>query len=275
MTFIDGTPIVISEIRARIAKRLADAGVDNAQAEARFICEAARDLTEVEEMATRRIAREPLSQILGTQPFWTLDLKVTPDVLTPRADTETLVEEALKRLPEKGRDYSIVDLGTGSGAILLALLRERLNAAGLGIDSSKAALSIAKENAMRCKLTDRCELRFGNWADGLPNDSFDLAVSNPPYIATDVLAGLEPEVRDHEPHLALDGGADGLDVYHTLISELFRIVCTGGHALVEIGFDQAEPVQALFEAAGFVDVLMVRDLAGNPRVVSGHKAAKD
>ena len=263
-----------SDIRAIIAKRLTDAGLDNAQVEARFICETASDHADAEIMATRRISREPLSQILGSQPFWTLDLKITSDVLTPRADTETLVEQALNAIPEKDGDYAIVDLGTGSGAILLALLSERPNATGLGIDSSRSALDIANANAARNNLASQARFDLGNWADGLGDESFDLAVSNPPYIATDVLAGLEPEVRDHEPHMALDGGVDGLDVYRILISELFRILVPGGDALVEIGYDQSEAVQAMFERAGFVDVSMTRDLAGNPRVVSGHKAAK-
>ena len=257
--------------RASIARRLEEAGLENAQAEARFICDAAYDEDAAQDMAARRINREPLSQILGTQPFWTLDLTVTPDVLTPRADTETLVEQALKFIPNKDDEYTIVDLGTGSGAILLALLSERPKSTGIGVDSSQAALSVARDNATRNNLTGRANFMAGNWADGLPDDHFDLAVSNPPYITTEVLAGLEPEVRDHEPHLALDGGVDGLDVYRILIPELFRIVRPGGHALVEIGYDQAEPVTGLFVSAGLIDVTLTHDLAGHPRVIGGRK----
>lgn len=256
-------------LQAEIAAALKAAGLDDASLGARHIVAASASPDEARAMAERRINREPLSQILGNQPFWTLDLRVTPDVLTPRADTETLVEAALERFADGGR---LVDLGTGSGAILLAILSERKTATGLGIDSSEAALRIAKENAFRCKLADRCELRLGNWAEGMPDDSFDLAVSNPPYIASAVLETLEPEVKDHEPRLALDGGADGLDAYRLLVPELFRIVRPGGHASVEIGYDQAAAVTALFTRAGFADVTLCRDLAGNPRVIAGHKA---
>jgi len=256
------------DLKSEIAARLRAAGIDEAALEARHILAAASSDAEARDMAQRRAAREPLSHILGNQPFWTLDLKVTPDVLTPRADTETLVEWALGRLADEGR---IVDLGTGSGAILLAILSERPKATGLGIDSSETALRIAKENALRCRLADRCDLRIGNWADGLENESFDLAVSNPPYIASAVLEALDPEVKDHEPRLALDGGADGLDCYRLLVPQLFRIIRPCGHAAVEIGYDQAEAVSALFAAAGFTDVALTRDLAGNPRVISGQK----
>lgn len=271
--------------RAFIAA-LQAAGIDEAEADARFLIahviaphtlaqaladpalwswQAAANLAD---LAARRLQRVPLSQVLGHQPFWTLDLKVTSDVLTPRADTETLVEVALTNFVDGGR---VVDLGTGSGAILLAILSERPAASGIGIDSSEAALTVARENARLTELSERVEFRSGNWADDLPDDAYDLAVSNPPYIASEVLAGLEPEVRDHEPTQALDGGADGLDVYHLLIPELFRIVKPGGMAAVEIGFDQARAVTALFGVAGFGEVALSCDLAGQPRVVAGMK----
>lgn len=258
-----------AELQAEIAAALKSAGLDDAPLEARYIVAASASPDEARAMAVRRINREPLSQILGSQPFWTLDLRVTPDVLTPRADTETLVEAALERFAGGGR---LVDLGTGSGAILLAILSERKSATGLGIDSSEAALRVAKENALRCKLADRCELGLGNWAEGLADNAFDLAVSNPPYIASAVLETLEPEVKDFEPRLALDGGADGLDCYRLLVPELFRILKPGGHACVEIGYDQADAVAGLFTRAGFADVVLRRDLAGNSRVIAGHKA---
>ncbi|MEE2566226.1 peptide chain release factor N(5)-glutamine methyltransferase [Hyphobacterium marinum] len=256
------------DLKSEIAAWLRAAGIDEAALEARHILAAASSEAEARDMAQRRAAREPLSLILGNQPFWTLDLRVTPDVLTPRADTETLVEWALSHLADGGR---VVDLGTGSGAILLAILSERPNASGVGIDSSAAALQVAEENARRNNLADRCDFRAGNWADGLPGNAFDLAVSNPPYIASAVLETLDPEVTDHEPYLALDGGADGLDCYRLLVPQLFRILRPGGHAAVEIGYDQAEAVNALFAAAGFADVALSRDLAGNPRVISGQK----
>lgn len=262
------------------------AGIDEADADARFLIAHVltphslaqaladpalwswQDAATLADLAARRLNREPLSHILGSQPFWTLDLEVTPEVLTPRADTETLVEWALEHVADGAK---IVDLGTGSGAILLAILSERKAATGLGIDSSDAALRVATLNAERNALADRCVFRPGNWADGLPQNGFDLAVSNPPYIASAVLETLDPEVKDHEPRLALDGGTDGLDCYRLLVPELFRIVRPGGHAAVEIGYDQAQAVTALFRAEGFAGVVLTCDLAGNPRVIGGQK----
>jgi release factor glutamine methyltransferase len=251
--------------------RLKAAGIEEAAFDLRHILLVATDDAEAEAMVTRRINREPLSHILGDKPFWTLDLKVTPDVLTPRSDTETLVEVVLKQIADKAAPLRIADFGTGSGAILLALLSELPNATGLGIDISESALAIAQENAVRNALDNRTELRTGNWAEGIADDSVDLAVSNPPYIASDVIETLEPEVRDHEPRIALDGGEDGLDVYRTLIPELFRILTSGGLVAVEIGHDQADAAMDLARKANFGEVRLHCDLSGQPRVVSGRK----
>ena len=252
-------------------ERLTTAGIDEAAFDLRHILLAAADEAAAEAMVTRRAAREPLSHILGDKPFWTLDLIVTPEVLTPRADTETLVEAVLKQVGDKTTKLEIADFGTGSGAILLALLSELPSAKGIGVDISESALTIAHENAVRNILQDRASFRIGNWADDVADSSLDLAVSNPPYIASDIIETLEPEVRDHEPRIALDGGDDGLDVYRPLIPELFRVLRSGGLMAVEIGFDQPEAVSALSEAVGFSDVRIVRDLGGQPRVISGRK----
>jgi len=251
--------------------RLKAAGIDEAALDLRHILLAAQDVGEAEAMVARRINREPLSHILGDKPFWTLDLKITPDVLTPRSDTETLVETVLKQIPDTAAKMEIADFGTGSGAILLALLSEMPNTRGLGVDISESALAVARENAARNALADRANFRLGNWADGIADDSIDLAVSNPPYIASAVIDTLEPEVRDHEPRIALDGGEDGLNIYHTLMPELFRILKPGGLMAVEIGYDQGEAVMALAERANFGDVRLSNDLAGQPRGVSGRK----
>ncbi len=251
--------------------RLQAAGIDEASQDLRHIILSAKDADAVEAMVARRAAREPLSHILGDKPFWTLDLKVTPDVLTPRADTETLVEAVLKRIEDKQAVLRIADFGTGSGAILLALLSELPNATGLGIDISESALAVASENARRNDLASRAEFRVGNWADGITDERFDIVVSNPPYIVSDVLETLEPEVKDFEPHAALDGGADGLDAYRLLFPEFFRILKYGGLAAVEIGYDQSDPMIALAARAGFAAPKLEKDLGGHDRVIWDRK----
>ncbi|MEE2526088.1 peptide chain release factor N(5)-glutamine methyltransferase [Hyphobacterium sp. HN65] len=259
------------EQTAKWLESLKSAGIDEASQDLRHLILAGDSIADIDAMVERRSAREPLSQILGDKPFWTLDLKVTPDVLTPRADTETLVETVLKQIESKTAKVEIADFGTGSGAILLALLAECPNASGLGIDISESALEIAKENALRNQLADRVEFRIGNWAEAIPDESLDIAVSNPPYIASAVIDTLDPEVRDYEPHLALDGGDDGLDVYRILLPELFRVLCPGGLMAVEIGYDQADTVMVLAKAAGFENPVMTRDLVGQPRIIHGFK----
>lgn len=216
-------------------------------------------------LVARRERREPLSHILGSAGFWTLELKVSADVLTPRADTETLVEAALETVSDRTAALRLLDIGTGSGAIGLALLSELEGATAVLTDLSPAALDMARQNAALNELSDRVELVQTRWADGLEGP-FDLVVSNPPYIASAVIDTLEPEVKTHEPRLALDGGETGLDPYPHLIAEAQRLLAPGGTAVLEIGFDQGEAVLALAGAAG-VDARLVRDLAGRNRAV--------
>ncbi len=267
------------------AERLGAAGLDDAADEARRLLLAASDLSparlltemtqpmlaeeraQFDALVARREQREPLSQILGVQPFWTLELKVTRDVLTPRADTETVIEAALAAFPDRSAPLRIMDIATGSGAIILALLSEFPNASGLATDLSEAALKVAAENAVRTQLTDRVRFQTGNWADGV-SDAFDLVVSNPPYIATDVLDTLEPEVRVFEPRLALDGGVTGFGPYPHLFAEAARLLKSGGLALFEIGYDQGAMALQAAREAGAQDVSILKDLAGNDRVVS-------
>jgi release factor glutamine methyltransferase len=268
--------------------RLAAAGVDGPVIDARLLVEAAADasradiitdphrrLTDaqsaaLEEFIRRREAREPVSQILGRKGFWKIMLRVTADVLTPRPDTETVVELVLRDLPQD-RAASILDLGVGSGAILLAILAERPAAKGLGVDVSEAALAVARENAADLGLERRVALLRGDWTRGLGAASFDLVVANPPYIPSADIDGLEPEVRDHEPRLALDGGVDGLDAYRLLAPEILRVLKPGGRFAVEIGYDQSAAVEALFRQAGAVLVATHKDLANRDRVVAGLK----
>jgi len=215
----------------------------------------------------RRLRREPVSRILGRKGFWKIMLNVTPDVLSPRPDTETLLDVALLAF-EPAQGFNVIDLGTGSGAILLAILTERPGAHGVGTDISFEALAVARDNAASLDLDGRATFLRTEWATGFGDDSFDLVVSNPPYIPSDDIPGLDPEVRDHDPVLALDGGPDGLQAYRDLAPEIARILKPGGTFAVEIGWDQGPQVRALFEAAGFTDVKVVKDLGDRDRVVT-------
>jgi len=279
----------LADIRADLGARLIAAGIDEGADESRFLInhvlaparlsDALADpalfswqaADQLAALAWRRLSRVPLSQVLGSQPFWTLDLAVTPDVLTPRTDTETLVEAVLADADDA--PARLVDLGTGSGAILLALLSERAGWSGLGVDLSAPALAIATANSVRCGLANRAGFSQGRWGGGLADGSVDVLVSNPPYIVSDVLAGLEPEVRDHEPALALDGGTDGLDAYREIIADLPRLLVPNGLFALEIGHDQSESVSALAHEAGLVEIRVLPDLAGNDRVVMGRRGA--
>ncbi len=266
-------------------ERLSAAGLEDAADEARRLLLAASDLSparlltemtqpmpseereQFDAFVARREQREPLSHILGVQPFWTLELKVTRDVLTPRADTETVIEAALAAFPDRSAPVRMLDIATGSGAIILALLSEFPNASGLATDLSEAALKVAAENAVRTALTDRVRFQSGNWADGV-SGAFDLVVSNPPYIATDVLETLEPEVRVFEPRLALDGGVTGFGPYPHLFAEAARLLKPGGLALFEIGYDQGAMARQAALDASAKEVSILKDLAGNDRVIS-------
>jgi release factor glutamine methyltransferase len=224
----------------------------------------------LDDFLNRRARREPVSHIIGRKGFWKILLQVNKNVLTPRPETEVIVDEVLKAFPEQ-MPFNMLDLGVGSGTILLAVLAERPAAKGLGIDVSEEALAVARENAANLDLAGRVALLRGDWTNGLGDDSFDLVVSNPPYIATHVIETLEPEVRDHEPRLALDGGPDGLDAYRFLAGEILRVLKPGAMFAVEIGYDQSEAVETLFKAAGAQNVRTIKDLSVNDRVVTGTK----
>ncbi|MCA3727520.1 MAG: peptide chain release factor N(5)-glutamine methyltransferase, partial [Phenylobacterium sp.] len=224
----------------------------------------------LDDYLARRIQREPVSHILGRRGFWNIMLGVTPHVLTPRPETEVIVDHALRLFPE-GRPFRILDLGVGSGAILLAILAERPAARGLGVDVSEDALAVARDNAASLGLSGQVALLRGDWTAGLAEADFDLVVSNPPYIATPVIETLDPEVRVYEPRLALDGGPDGLDAYRRLAPEILRVLRPGGRFLVEIGYDQKAAVEDLFRQAGAVEVETLPDLSTHDRVVAGMK----
>jgi len=225
----------------------------------------AEELSRYREQVKRRAGREPLQYILGRCAFWSLSLPVTPAVLIPRPDTEVLVEEALKHASKSG---SLLDVGTGSGAIALALASELPECTIFGLDRSAAALEIARHNRDALGLQERVELLAGDLF-ALPEREWQLIVSNPPYIPSGELAGLMPEVGQHEPATALDGGADGLDCYRALARQAQSKLQPGCWLLVEVGIAQAEVVKQLFVAAGLTEVYSREDYAGVPRVVGG------
>lgn len=268
--------------------RLKEAGIDQPSIDARLMLEVAANVTRteivtdpyreltaeqeatLEDYLSRRARREPVSHIIGRKGFWKILLQVNKNVLTPRPETEVIVDEVLKAFPEN-MDFRMLDLGVGSGTILLAVLAERPAAKGLGVDASDEALAVARDNAASLDLNTRAALMHGDWTAGLGDASFDLVVSNPPYIPTADIDTLEPEVRDHEPRLALDGGTDGLDAYRLLAPEILRVLKPGGMFAVEIGFDQSKAVEALFRQAGGQEVKTIKDLSTHDRVVTGVK----
>ena len=222
--------------------------------------------------AARRLAGEPLSRILGRREFWSLAFSLSPDVLDPRDDTETLVEAALAAFAARKADrLQVLDYGIGSGAILAALLTELPNAYGVGVDKSAAAAAQATDNLARLGLASRATILVSDWGAQLDKSAFDLIVSNPPYIASAEIATLAAEVRDYDPRLALDGGTDGLDAYRALAPEIAQRLTPGGRFFVEIGADQAADVRAIFAAAELVGPRVVKDLAGHDRVVCGER----
>ncbi len=209
----------------------------------------------------RRVAREPLAYVIGRREFWSLDFEVDPGVLIPRPESEFMVEEALKRFPASSVPLRVLDLGTGSGCLLLAFLSERPNAEGLGVDISREALSVAKRNAQHLGLNARARFLLGDWMDAL-SGAWDVIFINPPYIASDDLMGLEPEVGRHEPRAALDGGADGLSAYRRVAGALLAHLRPKGRAFFEVGQGQAGAVEGLLAEKGLQVEGTVFDLAG-------------
>lgn len=270
----------VADALRRGAATLAAAGIEDAAREARLLLHhalrldrrtmlnrvAVLDLTGYDAALARRAAREPLAFITGTQGFWTLDLMVSPATLIPRADTETLITAALATFADRSRVRRILDLGTGTGALLLAALAEFPDAWGIGVDISPDAAALAARNARANGLADRAMLLCGSWAAAIAGQ-FDLVLSNPPYIESDVVAGLMPEVSAHEPRRALDGGADGLDAYRQIIAALPDLIAPGGIAVLELGRGQAAAVAGLAAANGFGPPALREDLGGIARAM--------
>lgn len=283
----------VAEAVRLLAQRFRLAGIDSPEADARALIGQAlrlnraqlvsqsdrqleaREAAALSALAARRLKREPVARILGRKEFWSLSLQISPDVLDPRPDTETIVEDALAFVVRAGRRMEklrILDIGTGSGALLLALLRELPNAIGTGTDISPAALEIARANAASNGLAARCGFVACHIADGVQGP-FDIVVSNPPYIAHGTIATLEPEVRDYDPWIALDGGLDGLDAYRAIAGEARRMLAPGGHLFVELGTGQETEARALFTKAGLSVDAARADLGGIARSLGAAFAA--
>jgi release factor glutamine methyltransferase len=280
-------PETIGSTLGTVAAALEKAGLDEARRRARRLVAAAlglsasdvfagvdRMITEdegerVAALLARTVKHEPLSRILGLREFWGLEFKLSPDTLDPRPESETIVEAALARLPDRRRAYRILDLGTGTGCLLLALLSELPAATGIGVDAAPGAVAAARDNAARLGFAARAEFVVGDWAEPTA-EAFDLVVANPPYIATGDMAALPPEVRDFDPLRALDGGADGLAAYRAIAMKLPRLLASGGIFLTEIGQGQARNVVTLLAAQGLIVDNVVPDLAGIPRCVVAH-----
>ena len=230
----------------------------------------AQERLTLDALTERRMEHEPVARIFGVKEFWSLALHISPAVLVPRPETETVVEAALDFIVRGGlrmASLRILDIGTGSGALLMALLSELPNARGTGTDISTPALGVARVNAERLGLAARCTFVTCDIADGLPGP-FDLIVSNPPYIAHDDIATLAPDVRDYDPALALDGGSDGLDSYRAIALDARRLLAPGGRLIVELGAGQQPAVSKLFTNAGLTVGAARNDLAGIPRAIS-------
>jgi release factor glutamine methyltransferase len=283
---------MVENARRALAARFKSAGIDSADLDARILVGSALglDLTgtiaaakrilsadeaaRLEDFARRRFAGEPVARILGLKEFWGLPLRLSPATLVPRPDTETVVEAAMEMLRAEsstGLPLRIADLGTGSGAILLALLSELPGAFGVGTDISEAALQTARDNARQLGLASRAGFVACDYAAAL-SGPFDLMVSNPPYIRSADIASLGVEVRDHDPRRALDGGFDGLDAYRLIAPEAARLLKPGAALVLEVGHDQSGEVEGLISAAGLIPADAPKtDLAGIRRAVLGRK----
>lgn len=281
----------IEAARRELGRRFRDAGIDSPELDARLLVGAVLGLdltalvaqsqamlphdaaTQIAVLAERRLAGEPVARILGEKEFWGLRFRLSSDTLVPRPDTETVIAAALDfvRMMDADKPLRILDVGTGSGAILLALLSELTDASGIGTDIAPGALTTAKQNADALGLSARAEFAVSDYFSAV-SGTFGIIISNPPYIRTADIESLSTEVRSHEPYCALDGGVDGLAAYRTLCAQSPAHLRPGGALIVEVGHGQAEAVAGLMQATGLNVVKPFRgDLAGVPRVVEGHK----
>ena len=283
----------IADARRAVAARFRDAGHDSPELDARVLVGhalgmdhtalvaaaeqplAANAAADIARLAARRLAGEPVARIVGAKEFWGLSFIVTPAVLVPRPETETVVELALALIDQQGertRALRIADLGTGSGAILLALLSELPSAGGIGTDIDAQALAVARRNAQALGLAARAAFLCGDYGSALQGP-FDLVVSNPPYIARRDIAGLAPEVREHDPPHALDGGTDGLAAYRAIASDAPRLLGPSGRLVVEIGAGQRRDVERTLIQGGLAIDAVRPDLSGMARAIAATRPA--
>ena len=276
----------LSQALTQVERRLAAAGIESARADARILVAYVlgvdrnrliglpdKALTKsqaqhIEEVAARREKHEPVALIVGVKEFWSLPFKVTRDTLIPRPDSETLIEAVLEHFPDRKRDYRILDLGTGSGCLMFALLSEFCNAFGLGVDANQGALDTAKTNAEALGLAARARFVWGDWTAGLDpvrDGKFDIIVSNPPYITKPDWENLEDDVRLYEPRTALVGGLDGLNPYRAVAPHLLEFLAPAGLFACEIGIGQAGEIRDILAEAGLTFLGARTDLAGIER----------
>lgn len=277
----------VAQAIGEATKRLEDAGIDDPRREARLLIGAALQKTptqifnavdeavsqseedQISSLITRRANGEPVAYILGEREFWSLSLVVNPATLIPRPDSETLIEMVLEHCSDQP-PRRVLDLGTGSGCLLLAILSEFKQASGLGVDISAEAISVASENAKNLGLLDRSDFILGSWVKCV-DATFDLIVSNPPYIPTQDIEALEKDVRAFEPMTALDGGADGLDMYRAIFSEINPVLSDDGIVVVEIGIGQRDDVCEIALSHGFELAHTRADIGGITRTLLFHK----
>ena len=279
----------IRELLARAQARLTAAGIESARADARILLAAATqrcageivaggEIPTVEQAATfemlleRRERREPVAYVTGQKEFWSLPFRVGPGVLIPRPETETLIEEAIRTFPDRTAPLQMLDLGTGSGCILIAALSEYPEAGGTGTDRSEAALEYARLNAANLGVRDRCRLKLADWNDGVTG-GYDLIFSNPPYVGAGEIEALDPDVANHEPHSALTDGQDALSAYRALAPRIRSALNPSGWAFVELGAGQAAPVKTIFESGGLEVRRIAPDLSGIPRCIAATRRA--
>ncbi len=277
----EGAAPTVGEARRLVVRALRAAGIENAGLDARLLLEGSvgerdldpgrvldsADLGKFADFVRRRLASEPVWRILGEREFWGLTFRLSPATLEPRPDSETIVEAALRQLgPRRDEPLSILDLGTGTGCLLVSLLSECRLATGLGIDLSEEACRMAAGNAASNGVAGRAAFRQGNWVDGLAG-IYDVIVSNPPYIPASEIAGLSAEVREHDPLLALDGGPDGLTPYRVLARDVPRLLAPGGFIVFEIGAGQTSDVVSIMAAEGLELRALRHDLGGHERAL--------
>lgn len=276
--------VTCEALQRKAGQQLAAAGVENPMLDARLLMQQALNCRHEELIAgptrtlsaseaarfagyiKRRIAREPVSHILGTREFWGLSFEVSAAVLDPRPDSETLLEAVLDACSQQTEKKRILDLGTGSGCLLLALLSEYKDSTGIGADISPDALQIARKNAQKLRLDDRAEFVQSDWCAGIGGE-FDIIVANPPYIAVSEYEALLPEVREYEPKLALVADDDGLACYRKIVSQVRSVMKKDALLAFEIGVTQADAVKAIVESSGLAVVAIRQDMTGRPRCV--------